>query len=420
MKLLQKTNRYYLLFTAIFLLIAGVFLYFMMTSMLNEETTEKLLANKIRITKQIERGKEITQLPPVIEVKQLNSLRKMQLTIKDTILFDPIEGEPELFREIRSVETINKKTYLITLRQVILQADDYYNTIGLTIAIAMLLLLLGLLFINRGISRKLWSPFYQNLESLKSFSLRDEKALDLQPSNITEFRELNLAIQNLTEKVRLDYQSQKQFSENASHEIQTPLAIIRTKMEILIQSENFSQDQTKLMQDIYESANRLSKLNQSLLLITKIENRQFSRLESISLRQMLETQLEHFEEFIQVKNLTINRQLQTDVQLEADPVLIGILLSNLLGNAIKHNINGGTITIELQNNRLTISNTGNPLNIPAEKLFGRFQKAGTSTDSIGLGLSIVKQICDSYAIDLSYSCTDRVHTLSLVFKNDRA
>lgn len=194
MKLLQRTNRIYLLFSALLLLIADLLLYYMMTSIMDEEDTEKLYLNKLRISRQLAEGKTVASIPPVLEIEELDGPQKEQQYTKTVTMFDPEEGEDELFREVTSIETIHGKTYRITVRQVILEPHDYIDSIGVALAIVLIMLLLGLLLINRLISRKLWKPFYNSLEILRKFSVQSDVPIEFPVSNISEFNELNEAL----------------------------------------------------------------------------------------------------------------------------------------------------------------------------------------------------------------------------------
>ncbi len=415
MKLLQKTNRYYLVFSAILFLIAGGLLYFILTTIVDEEVSEKLTENKNRIIQHLTKGEAIFQLPPVIEIEELQAPQSATFSIKDTMLYDPIQQEPDLFREVNSVETINNKTYRIIVRQVILEPHDYYTSIGLAMVIVMTLLLLGLFLLNKEISRKLWKPFYENLNTLKSFSLQEDRFINLKPADIKEFQELNTALEKLTEKVRSDYQAQKEFTENASHEMQTPLAIIQAKLELLLQSDNINEEQAGQIKSAYSAVQRLSKLNEALLLLTKIDNRQFVQNDNISIFSEIEKQLTNFEDFISAKNLHVSKNIENEITVTSGSFYIETLLSNIISNSIKHNLQNGKIKIELENKTLTISNTGKPLSIQPEKLFERFSKADASSTSLGLGLAIIKRICESSGWQISYIIQEEWHILKINF-----
>jgi len=415
MKLLQKTNRIYLLFSGSLFLIAGLLLYFLITNIMNDEVTDKLYVEKERVVQQLKKGNKINSIPLMVEIELLDSITKETLIVKDTNLMDPIEKDFEKFRELSAIEIIDNQSYKITLRQVVLEPHDYLNSIGLALGIVFILLLIGLLFINKIVSKKLWHPFYQNLNMLKQFSLQDTQPLVLKDSNINEFRELNTSLTQLAKKVSSDYGLLKEFTENASHEIQTPLAIIQAKLEEALQVENITEKQLKLISQASSSAQHLSKLNQTLLLLTKIENHQYNKTETISLKTHIEQQLQKFEDFIISKEIEVNTSINKDILLNGNATLIEILLSNLIGNAIKHNINKGSLFIELSANKLMITNTGEQLEVEPAYLFERFSKNNSASSSLGLGLALVKKIIEINHWDITYQFANKEHIITIQF-----
>ncbi|HLY68435.1 MAG TPA: HAMP domain-containing sensor histidine kinase, partial [Puia sp.] len=211
-----------------------------------------------------------------------------------------------------------------------------------------------------------------------------------------------------------DYETLKNFADNASHEMQTPLAILNSKLDLLIQEPNLNESQTKQLQSIYDAMGRLSKLNQSLLLLTKIENNQFTKVNPLQLDRLIKEKLLQLEDLILAKRL----QLQTDLKetiVEIDNYLADILLNNLMGNAIRHNYENGHISISLIQGKMIISNTGSAFHFNEKNIFERFSKAENS-EGIGLGLAIVKQICDNYRFVIDYSYEKGVHTFEIELK----
>lgn len=414
MKLLRKSSRNFLRFTSILLIVTGALIFYIMTSIINEEINERLYISKERIIQRLENGESPPHLPPDIEIKEIASYQGKKNGIKDTVLYDPIEKEKELFRELSSTESIDGKTYRITVRQVIPEPNEYLGSVGVTIALILGILLAGVYFINRRISQRIWEPFYQNLEVLKSYSLQADQPIELKTSNISEFQELNRAIEHLTEKVRSDYHTLKAFTENAAHEMQTPLSIVRAKLEVALQEPNLSEKLAEPINSAFSAGRRLANLNKTLLLLTKIENRQFDDSERVNLVTVTEKALGQYEEFFQAKNLTLHKEL-TPVEITGNPRLLDILVSNLLNNAVKHNYQNGTVKIKVQNRSLSITNTGRPLKHPPETMFGRFAKADQSSQSTGLGLSIVKKICEIHNWSITYTNEGEWHFIQVHF-----
>lgn len=414
MKLLYKTNKFYLLFSVLIFLTASALLYFILAAIINEEVNEKLSVNIERIRQEIEKGKLPHQLYPIIEVKELKNPGINALVVKDTLLYDPVENENELFREISTIEIINNKKYSIIVRSSLIEAHDILEAIGLSISIVFVIMLIGLFLINVRISKNLWRPFYYNLEILKNFSIHENISIELKSSNITEFKELNESIKKLTDKVQSDYHSLKEFTENASHEIQTPLAIIQSKLELLIQIPEMSEEQAEYIRTILSATHRLSKLNQTLILLAKINNLQFPECELINLSDIIEKQLVSCYDFIATESITVEKNLE-EITITANKILVETLISNIINNAIKHNLENGEIRIDLKENKLIVSNTGRPLTIAPEKLFERFYKADMASDTLGLGLPIVKKICETNHWKVTYNNNNQWHILRIEF-----
>jgi signal transduction histidine kinase len=206
----------------------------------------------------------------------------------------------------------------------------------------------------------------------------------------------------MTEKMRNDYVSLKSFADTASHEMQTPLAVINSKLDLLIQDQSLDEKQTKQLAAMYDAVGRLRKLNQSLLLITKIENQQFLQTSRVNLRKLIENKLIQLEELIVARHLNISTDL-ADVSISINPYLADILL---------HNTDNGTIIILLQQQSLSVRNTGHPLGFDASRLFDRFRKDNAS-EGVGLGLAIVKQICDSSGFTIQYRYDNGQHIFTI-------
>ena len=233
-------------------------------------------------------------------------------------------------------------------------------------------------------------------------------------TEITEFKTLNTVLDSMTKKMSADYMSLKEFTENASHELQTPLAVMQSKIELLIQSENLTPDQLSNISAVYESVNKLSKLNQALLLLTKIENRQYAETAEIALNTLVQQKLELFKEWLEYRKLFVEIDLHP-LDIWANPILADILITNLLSNAIKHNLDNGKLHIELHDKHLLIMNSGVPVTGDTTDFLSRFKKANQASDSLGLGLAIVKEICAMYGYTIEYTYEDNVHCVSIFF-----
>jgi signal transduction histidine kinase len=251
------------------------------------------------------------------------------------------------------------------------------------------------------------------LSELKTFNLSDNKAFPLKPNTVDEFDELNKVVHSMSSRVKNDYQHLKSFTENASHEMMTPLAVITSKLDMLIQDETLKPEHYEQINDIYSATGKLSRMNQSLLLLVKIENNLIEDAELLSLDILISQKIKQFQELISAKELTVIETIEMR-KVMVSKYLIDILLNNLFSNAIRHNINNGKVTINLTDAHLVFQNTGSNHALNAGTLFERFQK-GKKSEGVGLGLTIVKNICSVYSWHINYSFENSLHTFQIVF-----
>jgi signal transduction histidine kinase len=376
---------------------------------------EKLSSDRISVIRNIEKNSSVPFFYPFVEVKKVPGQIERPVAYSDTLIFDANEKEFIPFRQISSVVSIKGQIYFIVVRDTLLEKSDMLMIIGIAIGVVFVLLIIILYFINKKLSLKIWQPFYDTLNDLKGFSHDDHDFKLSTVTEIDEFIELNKTLDNLTTKVISDYQSLKRFTEDASHEIQTPLAIIQSKLETLIQYPDLKKDQAELIKSAYSSVQRISKLTQTLLLLTKIANDQFPEKRTINLSDLLGEKIKLFEDHINGKSLILKKEIKPEYFLETNFFLAESMVLNLIGNAVKHCITGGIINIRLEESNLEISNSGAPFSVPSSKLFERFFKVNTSSESPGLGLSIVKEICTLNKWKINYLYKDGQHKFIVRF-----
>ena len=264
-------------------------------------------------------------------------------------------------------------------------------------------------------SNLLWKPFYDTLEKVKQFNIEQQRQPQFIASKIREFEELNSSVQKLIQSNLQSYASQKTFTQNAAHELQTPLAIFNSKLDLLLQDKSLTEPQSKILESLYTAASRLSRINKNLLLLAKIENNQFSDVTTFTLNGLVKEVLPYFTKQAEQKSLIIEQVTQNEIVLKANQGLAEIMVNNLLLNAIRHNIDKGDIEIRLKEQQLVISNTGLQQPLDNEKLFKRFGKSSTDAHSSGLGLAIVKEICDRYGWQVQYQFYKNRHLFSISF-----
>ena len=408
--LIRKTSKTFLRISLVLMLVSTIALYFYVRYLLQKEVEEELRSTEARIESVISGNGLIYQLPPVVEIKNVSVLGTERL--KDTVIFDPSQNEMEEFRELSTYSEINGEKYNIKVRALIVESDYILMAIVASYFIIIALVFIFLFYLNKSGNQRLWHAFFRNLEEMKGFSLNSEKPMQLVESEILEFSELNTEIVTLTDKVRSDYKNLKQYTEDVSHEMQTPLAIIQAKIENIINGDNLNDIQyehlTSIQQDIY----RLTQMNKRLTLLTKIENQQFANPEVLKLNLLVKKRIENFNEIFPAK---IEFQEANILEVLMDHYLAEVLCDNLISNALKHSAENKTISISIGDKTLMVSNNGEVALQNPEKLFTRFYRESSHVKSTGLGLAIVQKICDLYGYKPSYSFAGHRHMFKVEF-----
>jgi signal transduction histidine kinase len=398
----------------------GVFLYYAIRKDLYKQIDNSLRTENNIIRDQIEETETVPDSTVTFD-SQIEAmiysypLKKVQY-IKDTVLYNSQSEEYVPFRYLfNSGVTSKKNGYTIRLFQTLTEKQDLLQAMSWYMFGLFLSLFIISILINYLISRRLWNPFYLSVGKAGNFDVLSDRPLDLPDTDIIEFQELNSVFEKMTQKMRIDYLNLKEFNENASHEIQTPLAVIRSKVELLIQNKNIKKESLDLIKSINEATTRLFKLNQGLLLISKIENQYFHENKRLSLKNKIESFLNSYREIMEIKGIRVEMTATNQAIVEMNDVLADVLISNLLSNAVRYNVENGFIKCQIDNEYLTITNTGQPLKTDPELLFRRFNKGGDNPQSVGLGLSIVKKITENYRMTINYSYSDNIHVMRLKY-----
>jgi signal transduction histidine kinase len=386
----------------------------MIQYLVNKEVEEILLHEKERIEYHLVRDGVVPDSNYLFKIAPAGENYEITDAFKDTVLFEAYADKRIPYRTFSFSSTIDSQPVRISLKHALLEINELIWLLFLSTSLIILFLVTGLFFINRKIYSWAWNPFFKNLSRLKKYGIAQKEPIDLGVSKITEFEELNQVVAALMDQVRKDFQNLKEFNENISHEIQTPLAVIRNKIVLLLESKNMDEKERERVQAVYQEINKLSKIGKSLTLISRIENQEFKRQDSVNVGGSIENILNNMEEIIKFKQIDVSTDLQP-ATVECDHILADILFTNLIKNAVQHNTEGGSINIRLTPQKLEITNSGENIELPPERLFSRFQKGNPAKDSLGLGLAINQKICEIYGFRLDYSRNDDMHTFSLNF-----
>jgi signal transduction histidine kinase len=419
MKLLNKTTLYFLGVSFIIFFLGGVLFYLLFQITIDRSIIAKLHERKEYNLKQLARSDSLMLLfqeyTDVLNIKQVREIPFEQEIQSDTMIYDSIDRKFIQYRQLSFYKKVNNHNYFIHVRRAVLDYTSLLKDVFLLETSLFIAFIAVLTVVNNKLSKKIWKPFYSILDKINNYKVDLAQSMALPKSSIKEFDELAASIEKMAIKINNEFNILKEFTENASHEIQTPLAIVKNKLEILLQSPQMSKEQMDLISSASVAINRLSKLNEALLILSKIENRQFHEVEDISINNSINRILSSMDELIKIKSISIDKHFNEILQFKMHPYLAEILLENLVINAIKHNTSPGSILITTHANWLEIVNSGSHSSGDVEKLFQRFVKSNPKSQSLGLGLSIVKAICDTYLFTIKYTIENGYHKVTVVF-----
>jgi signal transduction histidine kinase len=417
MKLLAKYSRINLLVTIVIFLVSSAAYYFLLSYILLNQIDEDLKIEEEEINTYVAK---YTKLPESISVSDQIINYTVETAPFTNRHFATVEipeaghTETEDFRQLVFGFTVQGRHYKAIVSKSLEDTDALIHSILLITFLTILLILMASFVINRWVLKRIWRPFYFTLNKINNFKLGKNEKFVLPGNQVDEFSLMNQTVEKLINQAQVDYLSLKTFSENASHEIQTPLAVIRSKLDMLIQDADLTEKQSTSLQGVYLAVEKLARLNQSLLLLTRIENNQFAEKHVVNLQEKLEEKISEFQELWQSQEISITSTLQpTTINMNEE--LIEILLNNLLSNATKYNYKGGAIDLTLSAASLTIANTSDAGELDQNRLFQRFYKTTNTSDRNGLGLSIIKQICEDSGFVVRYSYHSMHHTFSISF-----
>ena len=409
MSLLSQTARY-LLFTAFVIALVGAVGFYTLIHRKIRHEVDELLTNQVHQTEHRLQKQPLDKFFDWDDNPQVERVtRSVRPEFTDVVLIDSLDDNELIeVRQLRATVTTNGQTYLVTVRQPYYEFNELAREMSVGVIIGFLLLMALSVAVGLGLSRQLWRPFYATIEQLGGFRLDGPTNPAFPESHIREFGLLSRSLSELTTKLRRQFSLQKQFTENASHELQTPLAIAGAELDFLLQSKHLAEADYTHLQRATDALSRLNQLNRSLLLLTQVENNQFATDEQLDLSALLTQYVNEYEPFFEHKHMAVERVISPNVRLRMNRQLADVVLTNLLKNAvrhggIRHGESGSLVHIELTTDALTIQNTGEPLPFSHNQLFHRFVKNPARPDSTGLGLALVKQICDRYGLPLTYA-----------------
>lgn len=414
MRLLSIMNRTHLLLIMVVLIVWTGVLFFVMQWEVYDNIDEVLQYRKTKLVQDIRKEGKLPANSPYhdfqITLIDSNPPDKND-SYQDTLLYKSTTSFDE-YRRITSYFEFDNSTYRLRMILPHLEEDELIDTLAYTLPLLAVMILLGFSIANWQINKRAWRPFYQVIEHFKTFSVDKGVVISFDRTSIKEFKELQAGVKELMARNVLVYEQQKQFTENASHEIHTPLGIIQSKIELLFQQQ-LTRKQGEILSELYTATTRLSKINETLLLLTRIENNQFADKSEVEVRNMVDEVIPFFDEHAAKYQIKTRVDIASSEKIYANSTLLSILVTNLLKNAFIHNKMGGEVTIRVENKTMRVINTGDASIVPVSKVFDRFFTERPGRGGLGLGLAIVKSICQVNNWDVDYHQHDSTHEVAV-------
>lgn len=420
MKLISRFILIYLVVTVVVLGIGGYLSFFIIQDELNTELKWRFMGRIHRVTQLLEEGKDFN--PGSLRepgeghliVQPLPNKVEDSTAIEDTLVWHHRLQQMEPNLKVSAYRTVQDTSYFISTYGALVETEDITEAVSEILLWILGMQVIGAIGMGFIISNRLFKPFHKTLGQIKAFDLQKKQHIKAEPASVKEFADLNHFVEEMTQKAINDYKNLKEFAENTSHELKTPLAIAQGKLELLAET-SLNEEQHRYVEASQRSISKLNKLGTSLGLLTKIKNEEFSQKELINFSELVNHSLQGFQELIDLHQLQVEAHIEEGVKVALHSTLADILWTNLFQNAIKHNIEKGTIEIWLTSEKLTIANTGPSPSVEPEVLFKRFKKGDPRSESIGLGLAIVKNIVDYNGFHISYTFREPIHQIEVFF-----
>ncbi len=421
-KLLNKPLKTFIVFTCLVLACSIPAYFYLIESIWIDELDDHNLHLKEQIQTRFnepntgELNKKIelwNQIQVSSQITPASDFRKDSVYISEREMIDNGVMEIERFRGLFSTISLNGKPYNVVIETNVEEVHETVFAISMITCLFIALLILGFILLNRRLSKRIWMPFTDTLEKLKHFDLNSAGVVNFANTDIQEFAELNETLVKLIDNNVRVYTQQKEFTQNASHELQTPLALLKTKIDLLIQDSSLTTQQRKIIESLDNSVSRMTRINKNLLLLVGIENKRYES-ESVNLSELIKSLVNNFADFVEDKGSAISMNLKDSINIQANESLVEILISNLLSNTVRHGVTNSGIAVTLDDKVLIISNEGKA-SLNEDNLFKRFISANAHNPGTGLGLAIVKEICDKYGWRVTYTFTGNQHIFSVFF-----
>lgn len=413
MKLAKLISIQYTAISSLILLAGGILFYFFIQASLKSAAETALRTEKqaillnIQETGEIPKSNYLADITPIYEEEILPDFFEHAAINK--------EGYTGTRHFLNFIFCCNAKGgyYSVTLQHSLLGASSLIRSVVLSMIFIFVLLGVGLAVANVQLLNRNMMPFSKTLESIQAYDVRTNPDVVFVNTRIEEMQELNTQLNSFINKINVDYKNLKEYNENISHEIQTPLAVIRGKIEQILNSPDLSERNVELIGAAYSNAIELSKIIRGLTLISKIDNLEFKK-EEVVLKDLVDKTMVKFEDFYQMKNIKTFVRIDPTYTIQINAELADVLMNNIFKNALNHNVEDGMFEVRQEQTQIMFMNTS-PKSSETKFDFKRFKTQSLDVSSTGIGVSIVKKICDTHGFNLDYYSKNKMHIMAIEF-----
>ncbi|MFC6860744.1 sensor histidine kinase [Zunongwangia atlantica] len=412
MKLLNYTTSYFAFLLLLIITVWALIFYWQMLDEIYDSMDDGLENQKMLVIQKAKKDPSILNkinfddgYYTFRKVEKSDKILAHKDQYRDTTMYMLNEDDFEPVRLLESIFKHDDEYYKVKVITSMVEEDDLIEDLFYSILWLYIGMVVSILLLNNILLKKVWHPFYDLLQKLKNFNIESDQKMNYSETNIEEFKLLNQNVDRLLKKSREAYVSQKHFIENASHELQTPLAISINKLELLLESEHLDENDMRLLADGIQNLERLSKFNKSLLLLSKIENKQFENIEQLNINLILQEVIDSLKDLAELRGINIEFQQNEELFFKGNKDLMFILYMNLIKNAIIHSSKETAVIISLNKDFVSVKNEGEKA-LNSAVIFQRFYKQSGVTSSSGIGLALAKAIAVKYDLALDYKFKD--------------
>lgn len=421
MKLFNRVFKHFFIWISVVLLGWAILFYVGMMTEINDEVDDSLEDYSEQIIVKALAGEKLPSIDSgsnnqyfLQKITENYALSRPGIIYRDSMVYIKEKNETEPARILITIfRNEQDEFYELTVCTPTIEKADLKESIFYLLIILFASLLVVILIVNVLVFRNSMKPFYRLLDWLEGYRLGTGKVMLQNPTNTTEFQKLNETVIEFASHNEEVYEQQKLFIGNASHEMQTPLAVCMNRLEMLMEDDSLTESQLKEIVGTYQTLEYASKLNRSLLLLSKIDNNQFIEEKEIDMNKLVKRYVEDYQDVYAYKNIEVRIEETGNFIVQMNDVLAGVLMMNLLKNAFVHNIENGSLYIDVTSRSIRLRNSAEHGSLDEKRIFERFYHGHKKEGSSGLGLALVDAVCRHSCIQIRYYYEEGWHIFEI-------